>query len=619
MYIAEQFPVKTVGLFAPRAGNAVACGAFLAFAHQVTTMNRILTTLAAAAALASGAAAQVSFSQNFDGASAPTGYTGNFSWYTGTSACGGAGGAMRKNLYSSVTTGNLVTPQVGTSIGGTVTLTFDYKVHNWSANTVPTPAPFGTITPQYGATATGPWTNIGSFTDETQVTGCINKTFTFNPPAGPLFIKFDCVRSAGTSDSYWNFDNIAVSESAAPCSGTPTPGNTVGPVAVCQSENFTLSLQNSTTGAGVSYQWYYGPTSTGPWLPAATTPTMLTNQVLDTWYYCDVTCGSSTGSSTPVLVPMGTVFPQDFSAGVVNPNCWSVSSQVGTSLPNYAPESAFAVGTGSVRFNFYSISALNELSLTSPDFAPTVAGDQVYFDVAGVTYTGGEVDHILLEESNDGGTTWNLVVDMNNAVGGVLNTLGVTSSSSLAPTASQWASLAYPLTAGTNRIRFHGVSDFGNNVFLDNISVGVLPSARHTNYGVSCASPAYTMTAAPAPVAGTTFTYTQNGIPEAAPSSGIYFGVVILSVTQNYAGTPLNILTAGAIDSPCNLHVNSLDLLVSYVSGTSTDSSVTFNVPLGAPAGFLLYSQAVALIVPVAPNNAGIVTSNGVRSYINSF
>jgi hypothetical protein len=33
----------------------------------------------------------------------------------------------------------------------------------------------------------------------------------------------------------------------------------------------------------------------------------------------------------------------------------------------------------------------------------------------------------------------------------------------------------------------------------------------------------------------------------------------------------------------------------------------------------LLYAQSAALVTPVAPNNAGIVTSNAVRTFINTF
>lgn len=582
---------------------------------QPQLFSRGLLGAALALGFAASAAAQVSFTQNFDLNS--TGWTGNFARFTGATTCGGVGGAMRRNLWSSATTGQLISPSTGNSTGGVITMTYDYKVAVWSANTVPQGAPWGTFDVQYGATATGPWTTVATETDETQVSACINKSLTFTAPAGPVFVRFSAT-FAGTGDYWLNFDNVSLSEVAAPCAGTPAPGNTVGPVGgACSGVNFTLSTQNATPGSGVGYQWYYGPSNTGPWLTLGTAAAQSISQTLDTWYYCDVTCGSATGSSSPVLVPMSVpTFPRDFEAGGIGGNCWSVS---GTQLPFTSTGSGYGVGTTSAKFDFWIWSAGATAVLTSPEFTPTVAGTEIFFDVAGAQWSGDltSIDQVTLEESADGGTTWTPVVVMDNSATGLLRT-AAPSGGSFTPTASQWASLAFPLSTGTNRVRFVGLADFGNNVQLDNISVGVLPSARHSNYGVTCAT-GYAMTAAPAPIAGTTFTYSQVGIPEAAPASGIYFGVVVLSLGQDFAGTPLNVLSAGLIDSPCNLNVMSLDLLLSFVSGTPADSSVTFNVPAGAPAGFLVYSQAAALIVPVAPNNAGIVTSNAIRSYINNF
>jgi hypothetical protein len=583
---------------------------------QPQIFSRGLLGAALALGFAASAAAQISYpTQTF--AVNAAGWTG-FSYFTGATACGGAGGALRFNVWSSAPTGNLVSPSLGSATGGVVTLNYDYKAADWSANNVPT-ANWGSFNVQYAASASGPWTTVDTVTNEVQNPApvpCLSKNVSFVPPAGPLFVRFNASWQSG--DYFLNFDNISASEVAAPCAGTPAPGNTVGPAGgACSGVNFTLSLQNTTPGSGVGYQWYYGPSNIGPWLTLGTAATQSISQTLDTWYYCDVTCGSATGSSSPALVAMSVpTFPRDFEAGGIGGNCWSVS---GTQLPFIAPVSGYGVGASAVRFDYWNWSLGTSALLTSPEFAPTVAGDQIYFDVAGNQWSGDltSIDQITLEESADGGTTWTPVVVMNNSATGVLRTAAPTAGL-FVPTAGQWASLAYPLSTGTNRVRFVGLADFGNNVYLDNISVGVLPSARHSNYGVTCAA-GYNMTAAPAPIAGTTFTYSQVGIPEAAPASGIYFGVVVLSLGQDFAGTPLNVLSAGLIDSPCNLNVTSLDLLSSFVSGTPADSTVTFNVPLGAPAGFLVYSQAAALIVPVAPNNAGIVTSNAIRSYINNF
>jgi hypothetical protein len=583
---------------------------------QTRLLSRSSLGAALALGFAASAVAQIAYPTEAFTANA-AGWTG-FGHFTGATACGGSGGALRYNLYDEDPTASLVSPFLGTAAGGAVTMNYRYKCANWPANNTPASGAWGSFLVQYAASASGPWTTVATVTNEVQNPApvpCLSKTLSFTPPVGPLFVRFDATWASG--DYFLNFDDISLVESTSNCSGIPAPGNTVGPSEICSGSVFTLSLQNTTSGNGVTYQWEYGPSNTGPWLPLGTAATQVISQTMDTWYRCSVTCGSNTSISTPLLVPVSVpTFPRNFETGGITGNCWSVS---GTDLPYIASVSAYGVGASAARFDFWNWDAGSTPVLTSPEFTPTVAGAQIYFDVAGTQFSGdlSAIDEITLQESANGGTTWTTVVVMNNSATGVLRT-AAPSGNVFFPTASQWASLAYPLSTGTNRVRFAGLAAFGNNVFLDNISVGVLPSARHSNYGATCAV-GYQMTAAPAPVAGTSFTYSQVGIPEAAPASGIYFGVVVLSLGQNFAGTPLNVLTAGLVDSPCNLNVTSLDLLLSFVSPTPTDSLVTFAVPAGAPAGFLLYSQAAALIVPVAPNNAGIVTSNAIRSYINSF
>src|SRR5690606_21750405 len=81
-----------------------------------------------------GVLAQVNYTQNFDtNAGSWTGFTR----FTGTTACGGAGGAMRVNLYSSGTSTSVL-PSLGTSDGNLHQVSIDYKVAAWSANNVGT-------------------------------------------------------------------------------------------------------------------------------------------------------------------------------------------------------------------------------------------------------------------------------------------------------------------------------------------------------------------------------------------------------------------------------------------------------------------------------------------------
>jgi len=277
------------------------------FKTQIPTWLRVFCLTLLAAVFGLQAQAQVAYG--------PQAFSTNiaswsgFTYYTGTTACGGSGGAVRKNLYSSVTTANFVSPNLGTSFGGATTVSYSYKVANWSANTVGTPTTFGNFNIQWSNSASGPWTTATTdgTVDATNhiVSGsCATKTASFTPTSGPLYIRFNANWSAG--DYYLNFDNISVNEAVGPCSGTPAPGNTLSTTATtCGGANFTLSLQTPTPGTGVTYQWQYAdvtdPSFTSP-TNLGTASTQVTNQPSSRYYRCLVTCAGNTGISTPVLV-----------------------------------------------------------------------------------------------------------------------------------------------------------------------------------------------------------------------------------------------------------------------------------------------------------------------------
>ena len=102
------------------------------------------------------------------------------------------------------------------------------------------------------------------------------------------------------------------------CTGTPAPGNTLSTVnPVCPGQNFVLSLQNTTIGSGVTYQWQASPNGT-TWtnIASATFSSLTTNQTATTYYRCGVTCSSNTTFSTSVLINMNTFM-----------NCYCAASQ----------------------------------------------------------------------------------------------------------------------------------------------------------------------------------------------------------------------------------------------------------------------------------------------------
>jgi len=91
-----------------------------------------------------------------------------------------------------------------------------------------------------------------------------------------------------------------------PCTGTPTPGNTISTVpTVCGGTNFTLSLQNFTSGSGVTYQWQSSATgAAGSFtnITGATSVTYTTTQTTANYYQAVVTCGANAGTSTAIQV-----------------------------------------------------------------------------------------------------------------------------------------------------------------------------------------------------------------------------------------------------------------------------------------------------------------------------
>lgn len=101
-------------------------------------------------------------------------------------------------------------------------------------------------------------------------------------------------------------DDITLTSLApGPCSGTPAPGNTVAATnPVSAGGTTTLSLQNTTNGSGVTYQWQSSISSTGPWSPisGATSSNYIATPTTKTWYRCVVTCSGNSGNSTPVEV-----------------------------------------------------------------------------------------------------------------------------------------------------------------------------------------------------------------------------------------------------------------------------------------------------------------------------
>ncbi len=302
---------------------------------------------------------QINYSFNFDANA--TGWTGDFARFTTSTACGGSGGSMRRNLYSTQTTGQLISPLVGTSNGMSATVSYSYKAAVWIANNA-AQANWGTFDVQYGSTATGPWTTFATITNETQLgNACISKSHNVTLPVGNIFIRFRPTWQSG--DYYLNFDNIVVTQVAAtPCVGTPNAGTAAITLSSgCTGQSFTLSATGLSTGTGITYQWQSSPTGlAGSWsnIVGANASILTTSTTSNTYYQLITTCSNSSSSATSNSViytiagntcTCGT-YPSNFALYTYDEDITNVT--VGT-MNNPSTCATLAPGSGSI-LNSYS-------------------------------------------------------------------------------------------------------------------------------------------------------------------------------------------------------------------------------------------------------------------------
>jgi hypothetical protein len=159
---------------------------------------------------------QISYTQNFNltGLNSWTNQNGSGSSTT-TAPC--VTRSIRYNQYSAGTgTWNFASPSLTGNNGGQITMTYQYKVINYSGG-AGSAANWGTIKVQYASALAGPWTDApGSEINSTNhvvSNACATKTATFTPGIGALYVRFNSVwNSASNSDVYVYFDEVSISQ-----------------------------------------------------------------------------------------------------------------------------------------------------------------------------------------------------------------------------------------------------------------------------------------------------------------------------------------------------------------------------------------------------------------------
>ncbi len=210
---------------------------------------------------------------------------GNFSY--GTNIAGSRAFVINDDKSGA----HITTPLLNTC--GTVT--FDYAYINGSSSNT-----FDLQTSTDGTNFTTVDTQtLGASSEESYV----SYSYNINSTSATTYVRILSDNMSG----HLAIDNFSVTDYAAsPCSGTPTPGNTESSETTVESGGTTvLTLENSTSGSGVTYQWQSSTTSAvaGFSNVSGETSSAYTATVNEkTWYRCVVTCSGNNGTSTAVLV-----------------------------------------------------------------------------------------------------------------------------------------------------------------------------------------------------------------------------------------------------------------------------------------------------------------------------
>lgn len=166
--------------------------------------------------------------------------------------------SIRTRLQGNTTLGTsiLKSPNIGTTDGGLLTFSYDYKwlVNNGniSGNPVGGQANRLDLKLQWSNSTSGPWYTFDTVdaTNHTVSNTCTPRSVTFNAYAGSLFIRIVASNTNATGDHYLYIDNVNISEGALPTCFMP---NNVR-VSEKTATGFTI-YWTAPTPTPISYDW----------------------------------------------------------------------------------------------------------------------------------------------------------------------------------------------------------------------------------------------------------------------------------------------------------------------------------------------------------------------------
>ncbi|MDD3874986.1 MAG: fibronectin type III domain-containing protein, partial [Bacteroidales bacterium] len=192
-------------------------------------------------------------------------------------------------------------------------------------------------------------------------------------------------------------------------------------------------------------------------------------------YYVRALCGNEVSLWTGPFVfqtacnVFTAPFTETFESVTFPPDCWK--SIQGSGIWHRASNvGGYNNSNASAMIDFYNISGNTPQDLITFTFnTGALSSPSLTFDYAYANYdTTLYYDQLDILTSADGGNTFTLLVNMSGK--GELNT-GGSSTQPFVPTTSQWATKQILLPSGTNAIKFRATSGYGNNLYIDNVTV----------------------------------------------------------------------------------------------------------------------------------------------------
>ncbi|CAA6798917.1 MAG: Unknown protein [uncultured Aureispira sp.] len=251
--------------------------------------------------------------------------------------------------------------------------------------------------------------------------------------------------------------------------GTAVPV-TVGGLNLMSGQSTTIAFPATTLASGTS-NVEYSITDVNAGGTYSQGPVTMAPEAYDKLPSVSIGAPIVEGFESAPLIPT-TGYSRTLTTGIFEANGASESNFSILDGPTYSYGAigGMALSNRSVRFRFYNLQASSEISLIMQKVNFGL-GSKVTFDHAYRQYQTAE-DALDVEVSTDCGATWTSVW---NKSGADLATLSDSTAQYTPADSSEWVSDTILLAAYDNTndvvIRFKGTSDYGNNLYIDNINI----------------------------------------------------------------------------------------------------------------------------------------------------